>query len=286
MSLQPRELHTCSICGEWSGGQRQNQAYEAAEQQEEIEQRCRGRAGARPSRADRIWGSGAGDGVIQANPAAGVTVPAHPSRVWAQVGPPCQVSCLPTPCGPFSHPSCRYVYDHIGGDHSAVIPELAASVATFVVTTLWLGPCDIVYLWSVLNCFGLNFELWVQKLAEHWPLAQMEVGSRFRAVTGWDQSGTGGGGPVPSGVIQEHWVPGPEPSPFAPVFARAGLRMVGSPQPLGGRAWLSCTALIVPLGLTLTEHGLLSWPLVRTFSDGRPGYRSRCLGGSGPSSGL
>ena len=25
---------------------------------------------------------------------------------------------------------------------------------------------DIVYLWSCLNCFGLNFELWVQKLAE------------------------------------------------------------------------------------------------------------------------
>ena len=25
---------------------------------------------------------------------------------------------------------------------------------------------DIVYLWSCLNCLGLNFELWVQKLAE------------------------------------------------------------------------------------------------------------------------
>ncbi|XP_021503109.1 protein-cysteine N-palmitoyltransferase HHAT-like protein isoform X2 [Meriones unguiculatus] len=85
---------------------------------------------------------------------------------------------------------CKYVYDHIGGDHSAVIPELAASVATFVVTTLWLGPCDIVYLWSVLNCFGLNFELWVQKLAEHWPLAQMEarlseqMSRRVRALFG------------------------------------------------------------------------------------------------------
>ncbi|XP_010622774.2 protein-cysteine N-palmitoyltransferase HHAT-like protein isoform X4 [Fukomys damarensis] len=70
---------------------------------------------------------------------------------------------------------CKYVYDHIGGAHSAVIPELVASVATFAVTTLWLGPCDIVYLWSVLNCFGLNFELWVQKLAEHKPLAQIEA---------------------------------------------------------------------------------------------------------------
>lgn len=72
----------------------------------------------------------------------------------------------------FSH---RYVYDHIGGEHSEVIPELAASVATFAVTTLWLGPCDIVYLWSLLNCFGLNFELWVQKLAEREPLAHIEV---------------------------------------------------------------------------------------------------------------
>lgn len=56
-----------------------------------------------------------------------------------------------------------------------MIPELVASVATFAVTTLWLGPCDIVYLWSLLNCFGLNFELWVQKLAEREPLAHMEV---------------------------------------------------------------------------------------------------------------
>lgn len=76
---------------------------------------------------------------------------------------------------PFSHFSCRYVYDHIGGAHSAVIPELAATVATFAITTLWLGPCDIVYLWSFLNCFGLNFELWVQKLAEWGPLARIEV---------------------------------------------------------------------------------------------------------------
>ncbi|GAB1294840.1 Protein-cysteine N-palmitoyltransferase HHAT-like protein [Apodemus speciosus] len=85
---------------------------------------------------------------------------------------------------------CKYVYDHIGGDHCSVIPELAASVATFVVTTLWLGPCDIVYLWSVLNCFGLNFELWVQKLAEHGPLAQVEarlseqMSRRVRALCG------------------------------------------------------------------------------------------------------
>lgn len=89
------------------------------------------------------------------------------------------VTCpWPTPLSAtdfFSHLSHRYVYDHIGGEHSAVIPELVASVATFAITTLWLGPCDIVYLWSILNCFGLNFELWVQKLAERGPLAQIEV---------------------------------------------------------------------------------------------------------------
>lgn len=79
------------------------------------------------------------------------------------------------PTGPFFHLSCRYVYDYIGGEHSAVIPELGATIATFAITTLWLGPCDVVYLWSCLNCFGLNFELWVQKLAELEPLAQIEV---------------------------------------------------------------------------------------------------------------
>ncbi|XP_029796263.1 protein-cysteine N-palmitoyltransferase HHAT-like protein isoform X3 [Suricata suricatta] len=85
---------------------------------------------------------------------------------------------------------CKYVYDHIGGEHSEVIPELGATVATFAITTLWLGPCDIVYLWSFLNCFGLNFELWVQKLAELAPLAQIEaylseqMSRRVRALFG------------------------------------------------------------------------------------------------------
>ncbi|XP_047595262.1 protein-cysteine N-palmitoyltransferase HHAT-like protein isoform X2 [Lutra lutra] len=85
---------------------------------------------------------------------------------------------------------CKYVYDHIGGEHSEVIPELGATVATFAITTLWLGPCDIVYLWSFLNCFGLNFELWAQKLAEWGPLAQIEaslseqMSRRVRALFG------------------------------------------------------------------------------------------------------
>ena len=33
---------------------------------------------------------------------------------------------------------CKSVYDHIVGEHSAVIPELAATGATFAITTLWL----------------------------------------------------------------------------------------------------------------------------------------------------
>lgn len=108
-----------------------------------------------------------------------------------EVDAPCTaLLCIPCSRRLFSRLPCRYVYDHIGGDHSAVIPELAASVATFVITTLWLGPCDIVYLWSVLNCFGLNFELWAQKLAEHGPLAQIEarlseqMSRRVRALCG------------------------------------------------------------------------------------------------------
>ncbi|XP_037704175.1 protein-cysteine N-palmitoyltransferase HHAT-like protein isoform X1 [Choloepus didactylus] len=79
---------------------------------------------------------------------------------------------------------CKYVYDHIGGEHSAVIAELVATMATFAITTLWLGPCEIVYLWSFLNCFGLNFELWVQKMAEWGPLAHIEVSSDSLGL-GW-----------------------------------------------------------------------------------------------------
>lgn len=71
-----------------------------------------------------------------------------------------------------------------------MIPELVASVATFAITTLWLGPCDIVYLWSLLNCFGLNFELWVMKLAEWGPLARIEVS---RKGLEWGVASSGGG---------------------------------------------------------------------------------------------
>lgn len=33
---------------------------------------------------------------------------------------------------------CKCVYDHIVGEHSAVIPEQLATGATFAITTLWL----------------------------------------------------------------------------------------------------------------------------------------------------
>ncbi|XP_019363472.1 PREDICTED: protein-cysteine N-palmitoyltransferase HHAT-like protein [Gavialis gangeticus] len=70
---------------------------------------------------------------------------------------------------------CRYVYDHIGEDHNNIVKELLATISTFAITTLWLGPCEIVYIWSVCNCFGLNFELWVQKFFQRAPFASMEA---------------------------------------------------------------------------------------------------------------
>ncbi|XP_052551048.1 protein-cysteine N-palmitoyltransferase HHAT-like protein isoform X2 [Tympanuchus pallidicinctus] len=85
---------------------------------------------------------------------------------------------------------CKYVYDHIGENHNNVIKELMATIATFAVTTLWLGPCEIVFIWSVFNCFGLNFELWVQKFFQWEPLSKLEAkmsaatSRRIRAVFG------------------------------------------------------------------------------------------------------
>lgn len=77
----------------------------------------------------------------------------------------------------------RYVYDHIGEKHDNIMKELMATIATFAVTTLWLGPCEIVYIWSVFNCFGLNFELWVQKFFQQESFAKLEV--RSWAASGW-----------------------------------------------------------------------------------------------------
>ncbi|XP_075070219.1 protein-cysteine N-palmitoyltransferase HHAT-like protein [Mixophyes fleayi] len=85
---------------------------------------------------------------------------------------------------------CKYVYDYLGESHSNIKKELLATVSTFLVTTLWLGPCEIVYIWSVCNCFGLNFELWVQKFFELGPFAKLEaklpesMSRRIRGVFG------------------------------------------------------------------------------------------------------
>ncbi|XP_030045760.1 protein-cysteine N-palmitoyltransferase HHAT-like protein [Microcaecilia unicolor] len=69
---------------------------------------------------------------------------------------------------------CKYVYDFLGENHDDITKELKATVSTFAVTTLWLGPCEIVYIWSFFNCFGLNFELWVQKFFQMKPFARIE----------------------------------------------------------------------------------------------------------------
>lgn len=163
------------------------------------------------------------------------------------------LSAPTSPQGPPSFFLCRYVYDRVGGDHSAVIPELAASVATFVITTLWLGPCDIVYLWSVLNCFGLNFELWVQKLAEHGPLAQIEVGYKGPGPGDW--LGSVGGSHEVGGTAASWSHPGMR-GPWPRTFSLTSLVCQGHAPPRGklglpGLAALS--ALVAPLGLGDTD---------------------------------
>ncbi|KAM3866440.1 hedgehog acyltransferase like, a [Diretmus argenteus] len=71
---------------------------------------------------------------------------------------------------------CRYVYDYIGGSHDKIFKELLATICTFAITTLWLGPCELVYIWSFFNCFGLNFELWVAKFFSFPPFSTVEGG--------------------------------------------------------------------------------------------------------------
>ncbi|KAG7250869.1 hypothetical protein CRUP_004645 [Coryphaenoides rupestris] len=68
-----------------------------------------------------------------------------------------------------------YVYDHLGGNHVDALKELVATLCTFGVTILWLGPCPVVLLWASLNCLGLNLELWTAKLFSTEPLASFEM---------------------------------------------------------------------------------------------------------------
>uniref|UniRef100_A0A7N6FLK3 Hedgehog acyltransferase like, b n=1 Tax=Anabas testudineus TaxID=64144 RepID=A0A7N6FLK3_ANATE len=83
---------------------------------------------------------------------------------------------------------CKYVYDHLGGKHNDVVEELVATLCTFGVTILWLGPCQVVLVWAFFNCFGLNFELWTAKLSSREPFASFEIAlteamsRRIRAV--------------------------------------------------------------------------------------------------------
>lgn len=76
----------------------------------------------------------------------------------------------------------RYVYDYLGGNHDNIWNELVATVCTFSVTALWLGPCQIVCVWAFLNCFGLNFEFWLAKFFLLEPFASIEVRQARKAV--------------------------------------------------------------------------------------------------------
>ncbi|XP_030625463.1 hedgehog acyltransferase like, b [Chanos chanos] len=83
---------------------------------------------------------------------------------------------------------CKYVYDYLGGKHDNVVSELIASVCTFGVTALWLGPGWVTFIWAFLNCFGLNFELWTAKFFSMEPFVSIEMAMsdamsrRIRAV--------------------------------------------------------------------------------------------------------
>ena len=68
------------------------------------------------------------------------------------------------------------MYNHLGGNHGDVLKELVATLCTYSLTALWLGPCPVVLLWASLNCLGLNLELWTAKLFSMEPLASFEVG--------------------------------------------------------------------------------------------------------------
>ncbi|KAM9332955.1 hedgehog acyltransferase like, b isoform 1-T1 [Pholidichthys leucotaenia] len=70
---------------------------------------------------------------------------------------------------------CKYVYNYLGGKHENVVGELVATLCTFGITILWLGPCQVVLIWAFFNCFGLNFELWTAKFFSMEPFTTFEV---------------------------------------------------------------------------------------------------------------
>ncbi|XP_061522469.1 hedgehog acyltransferase like, b isoform X1 [Phycodurus eques] len=83
---------------------------------------------------------------------------------------------------------CKYVYNRLGGKHDDVLAELVATLCTYAVTVLWLGPCKVVLVWAFFNCFGLNCELWAAKFFSMEPFASFEkamseaMSRRIRAV--------------------------------------------------------------------------------------------------------
>lgn len=67
------------------------------------------------------------------------------------------------------------MYDRLGGKHDDVLAELLATLCTYAVTVLWLGPSKPVLVWAFFNCFGLNCELWAAKFFSMEPFASFEV---------------------------------------------------------------------------------------------------------------
>lgn len=81
--------------------------------------------------------------------------------------------------------SFRYVYHPLGGKHDSVVEELIATLCTYGVAALWLGPCKVVFIWAFFNCFGLNFELWTAKFFSMEPFTSFEVSKSHQPWCGF-----------------------------------------------------------------------------------------------------
>ncbi|XP_052452420.1 protein-cysteine N-palmitoyltransferase HHAT-like protein isoform X2 [Carassius gibelio] len=83
---------------------------------------------------------------------------------------------------------CKYVYNYLGGKHDNVLDELIASLCTFGIAALWLGPGWVVFIWAFLNCFGRNLEFLTAKFFTMEPFISIEMAisesmsRRIRAV--------------------------------------------------------------------------------------------------------
>uniref|UniRef100_A0A8C4NC09 Hedgehog acyltransferase like, b n=1 Tax=Eptatretus burgeri TaxID=7764 RepID=A0A8C4NC09_EPTBU len=79
-----------------------------------------------------------------------------------------------------------YIYNYVGESHTELFKELRATISTFAVTTLWLGPCPTVCLWSACNCFGLNLELWIRRIACISFIWSRRIRAMFGAANYWN----------------------------------------------------------------------------------------------------